>query len=936
MFDVFYIGRKPGLFAHEQSADSIEHARQLSRTRYFWIVNYLSDYSGWDWLWEPVPWEANQIHAWPSQWQKDSGTYLVPKEPHTAVNYHSAPAIVRDGVGEYWDNTDEAFDYTWHPDPTDPLYIYQFGTQWQKTGGPRYVVPGATEVKYVTTPRIEKQTVDAHWQIPDSIDDSFDYTWHPDATDEPYIYQFGTQWQKTGGPVYAVPGATTIKYVELPRATKITVDSCWQIPDNIDDTDFDYTWHPDATDEPFIYQFGTQWQKTGGPRYVVPGASQVKYVEFPRISKQTVDPCWETPEDVDDTDFDYTWHPDATDTPYIYQFGTQWQKTGGPRYVVPGATEIKYVDTVRVKKQTVDPNWQVDDPAEFEDFDYTWAPDATDTPYIYQFGTQWQKTGGPRYVVPGATQVKYVPSPRARRVKIDNCWQVPEGTEFGDFDYTWHPDTTDAPYIYQFGTQWQKTGGPEYIVAGATEIKYVEQVKIEARRIADRVFILDHLDGNAERVKDQLKSMFETVKVVRYFDNYLDTLRRIAKSNAEQPGFIWICSSLCDYSNFDFSWHPEQWQTGMLHVFASNEQKFGDTFFMHPGSFNYRSETCQLLEWFDVNYVPDISVPRWPLPVVTHIQDSQVDVIKTTSWKGPLAIFTVDAAFDQQQAPTVPVWRKKTKTIVPLSPGASSVVVPAVSLPDIKTQLYDYEYIDKAFRHLYTDSLLDIVFISNGESNAEQNWNYLQSLVNTKAANRLVRVDGVNGRVAAYRAAAEASNTPWFFAVFAKLEVEPSFDWSWQPDRMQEPKHYIFHAKNPVTGLEYGHMAMIAYNKKLVLENTAPGLDFTLDQAHEVVPILSGTAVYHASAWMCWRTAFRECIKLRHSLPDVENEYRLDVWLNTNLTNDSYGEWSRIGAADAVEYYESVGGDFEQLRYSYDWAWLASYAEKKHGLTPDQ
>jgi hypothetical protein len=60
--------------------------------------------------------------------------------------------------------------------------------------------------------------------------------------------------------------------------------------------------------------------------------------------------------------------------------------------------------------------------------------------------------------------------------------------------------------------------------------------------------------------------------------------------------------------------------------------------------------------------------------------------------------------------------------------------------------------------------------------------------------------------------------------VFAKLEVSSMFDWSWQPDRLQEPKHYIFHALNPVNGLEYGHQAMIAYNKKLVLANTAPRL----------------------------------------------------------------------------------------------------------------
>ena len=68
-------------------------------------------------------------------------------------------------------------------------------------------------------------------------------------------------------------------------------------------------------------------------------------------------------------------------------------------------------------------------------------------------------------------------------------------------------------------------------------------------------------------------------------------------------------------------------------------------------------------------------------------------------------------------------------------------------------------------------------------------------------------------------------------------------------------------------------MAIVAYNKKLVLETTGQGLDFTLDKPHEVVPVLSGTAYYCEDAWTCWRTAFREALKLRASLPNIENEY---------------------------------------------------------------
>jgi hypothetical protein len=662
MFDIFYSGVKPNLFTHECQARDIEHARLLSRTRYFWWVNYLSDYTAWDFLWEPVPWQSHQRHAWASQWQKDAGTYLVPTAGYTETNYRTDRIITR--------------------------------------------LPNTVL-----------------WDTPNPVED-FDYSWHPDPTDPPLTYYFGTQWQRTGGPIYQ-NGADTIKIVDLPRAVALPTEK--------------------------------NWHNIGG-------------------------------------EFDYSWHPDLLDNDYIYQFGTQHQRTGGPRYILPGSTEIKYVDQLHAK----------------------------------------------------------------------------------------------------------------------------------TNRVATALIEIDHLDGHVGKIPN-------TTKTTRYVDNYLDTLRRIAKSIEGNHEFAWICSSVCDYTDFDFTWHPEQWQATMLHVFASNGEKFGDTFFMHVPTFLYRSETCQLLEWYDLNFV-DVSVPRRPIPVVVHDYDSQATAVKSIEFAGPVALFTTRHTATEQ-LPTVPLWREKTKTIVPITNGATSVVVPRSAISHIKTQLYDYPYIDKTYQ-ITNDDPLDIVFISNGESNAEANWERLQRIVKN-LPNRLTRVDGINGRVAAYQAALSASNTPWAFCVFAKLSLDFGFDWTWQPDRMQEPKHYIFHAMNPVNGLVYGHMAVIAYNKKLVMENTAPGLDFTLDQAHEVVPVLSGVAYYCDNAWMAWRTAFREVIKLKNSLPDVEAEYRLEKWLTVNYGASLYSQWSIIGAQDAVEYYNSVNGNFEELRKSYDWAWLSSYAFVKHNLSPD-
>ena len=505
-------------------------------------------------------------------------------------------------------------------------------------------------------------------------------------------------------------------------------------------------------------------------------------------------------------------------------------------------------------------------------------------------------------------------------------WFVNYLCDYSNFDFLWEPVPWESHQRHAWPSQHQADAGTYLMPAqGYTDTNY--HTKGIITRIPTAIYEIDHLDNNAGYIAN-------TVKTARYFDNYLDTLKRLANGIPADQEYIWVCSSVCDYTNFDFSWHPDVWQDRLLHVFASDGEKFGDTFYMHVPSFKHKIHEFELLDWYDLNFVTT-SVPRRPLPVIRHTNDSQADIVKTQSWPGPLAIF---AAHDQpvDLVPCVPLWREKTKTIVPLSPGATTVVVPKTAVPYIKKQLYDYPYIDKTHKTL-PDSPLDIVFISNGEPAAEDTFKHLQNVANDMfRQHKIHRIDGVNGRVAAYHAAANISTTPWFFAVFAKLLVNESFDWEWQPDRMQQAKHYIFHAHNPVNGLEYGHQAMIAYNKQLVLANSGHGLDFTLDDEHEVVPMISGTAVYNMSPWVAWRTAFREALKLKMSLPDIENEYRLTQWLTTNCGSQHIvnEDWSRWGAEDAVEYFNEVDGDFMALKKSYEWDWLASYAFIKRSLTP--
>ena len=1171
---------------------NIQHQRLSDRTN--WQVPENIDISSVDFSWHPDATESAYIYEFATQWQPTGGArYVVPRA--TDVKYVNIQHR-RLSDRSNWQVPSEidvaTVDFSWHPDATEQPYIYEFATQWQPTGGARYVVPGATDVKYVNIQHSRLPSPD-NWHIPHTVDpESVDFSWHPAATESAYVYEFATQWQPNGGAVYTVPGATERKYIEI-QHRRLSDRANWHIPDTVDINSVDFSWHPDATESPYIYEFATQWQPNGGAVYTVPGAIERKYVEIQhrRLPDKTAwklleavakfdyswhpdntEPAynyvfgnqhwpatemptivykmpgatsdkfmdvlvarlwgcmgnWEICEDIDDAAWDWSWVPNPNDPPYTYVFGNQWnppELQASLKYHVEGATEFKYMDrrTRRLPQPELfrhnlavadfDYSWCPDptdppmtyvwgnqwNPAvleptvvystggteikymdhpvatlaqdtkawelldDIESFDYSWRPNPTDPPYTYVFGNQWltpEQRPALQYCVDGATEIKYMDYPRAHRrknpgkfVQVHSCdfdwswepepgappyiyvfgnqwhaseimptvtytvpgaterkymdapravlpqnpnrpwynvvpdcdwdyswvpdpgeppyiyvfgnqhwpaekmptieyrvtgaterkymdfpcaellvnmtnWYVPAHVNVTDMDFSWVPDPGESPYVYQFATQHQKTGGPQYRVPGATEFKYVDIMRSEVKREAAPIFEIDHLDGNAGQIEN-------TVRRVRYFDNYRDTLIRLAKSLVGQHEHVWVCSSICDYSGFDFSWHPERWQSSMLHVFASNEQKFGDTFYMHVPTFAERAEKKQLLEWYSVNYVPRKIVPRRPMPVIEHTADSHVGAVQTESWPGPLALFTTNGM--PITVPAVNLWRSETRAIVPLSTGASAVVVPRSAVASVRTQLYDYPVIDKSQRKRHSDQVLDIVFISNGEPNARSN--YLQMSVylanESRYTNRVHVIEGINGRVAAYHAAARASTTPWFFAVFAKLEVNQMFDWTWQPDRMQQPKHYIFHAINPVNGLQYGHQAMIAYNQELVLNNPGLGLDFTLDSAHEVVPINSGTAQYNVTPWMTWRTAFREVIKLCSSA-DVESQYRLKQWLATPRTNVENWAWSVWGAEDAVEYYQAVKGDPTELRKSYEWDWLASYAFVKRSLTPDQ
>lgn len=953
-----------------------------------WIEPEFSEYE-FDYSWVPHPHEPPFIWEFGTQWQKNGGPqYVVPGATHTKLSTVQYCKIITNNSRSWRTlKPNINFDYTWHPDRNDPPYNYVFGNQWygpEKMPTVMYRVKGATETKYIHTHSATLTDDYENFEHILSRKLVFDYSWHPDPNDPPYIYVFGSQHHNAIDlPVlmYKVKNATAVKYVDTIKATLLPDITDWEIPNNIDTTDFDFSWYPSIHEEPAILQFGTQWQRTGGPRLVFKKGTQVKYLGFMKVTKlaEIENRSWRVLKS--NVSFDYSWHPDESEPPYNYVFGNQWhsaERMPTVIYRVKGATENKYINVISAKL--------LDDKSNFEslididfDFDYSWCPDPFDPPYTYVFGNQWHDSKTMptlMYNMKGATLTKYIDDVTATLNPNKTNWIVPANVDDSNFDYSWVPNPHAPDMIYQFGTQWQKTGGPQYVAGNSYDVKYIDFQCVKKLPEVNKNFrpIVPNIDFDYSWHPDSSDPPYNYVFGNQWHDATVMPTMMYRVKGATENKYVdsiiakvlpikedWVVPEGIDDSNFDYSWIPNPHEPPMIYQFGTQWQRTGGPKYVVENASEVKYVETQKVKklpnmrnWrtleqidtgtFDYSWHPDETEGNYTyvfgnkfhspeiMPTLMYksgqslgnkyATDLQADLkVSVIQYEDSIFDAVMDNKFDTAYAHFVrneePVSHSVLATKeVSVHLLGRQAIVPKISKIYMYDKITDYDHVVN--HHVVAKhELLDIIFISNGEACADENFDHLVSL---NLPNRIVHVKGVNGRVASQHAAAKASNTSWYFLINAKLRVNPDFDFSWQPNIYKSRRHYIFTATNPLNGLEYGHQAIVANNKKLTLSTVVRGLDFTMDSRHEVLDINSGIGFYNSSEWDTYRTAFRECIKLKHN-KDVESKKRLDVWLT--VANGEFAQYSLRGAKDAIDYYESVKGDFEKLKLSYDWAWIS-------------
>ena len=928
-----------------------------------WVEVQEVDKTKFDMSWRPDPREPIMNYVWGNKYidgeLKSTLEYHVPGATDTKYMTDFVPVMPEwDRWVEVQEVDKTKFDFSWRPDPREPAYIYVWGNKWisgELKSTLEYHVPGAVDIKYMADfvpVMIDKD----RWVEVQEVDKTkFDMSWRPDPREPAYIYVWGNKWisgELKSTLEYHMPEATSTKYMTdfvpvMPEWDR------WAKVKEIDKTKFDFSWRPDPREPAFIYQFGTLIDKEDGPKYVHPTATDDVIVYLERIDipqpkiilqytiqttledliKQHPDEIfWALHDKIDYTNFNFEWRPEIVniqwENEYVYVFGSPDSEITQTYFVnagmyLKGYTDFKFIQTEELTESYLATLFKKSD---------MFFIDRSNSESTLRFDVLKQK-------FPNLQKTRYLNSwvetinRCTNRSTTELCWILNSELDYTEFDFEYYPNQWQMKMVHVFGTQWSHWGttfmvncktfaeDTKYIkvIEHLSNLNFVKQRRAKATNILYDIVYIDHGNKDLSNVNNL---------IVKYEKSYLNTFKNmLGKLPVKKEHYVWIASTICDYTDFDFTYICDPFAKEQLHVFPSDRQKFGDTFLIEVNKLRSLISDIKTLEDFNkINFNQSQRVKRLPAPIIISEGDSHVSSINT-EFNFPYAVFVTEDNKNNNVVDIEPmnVWSNETKNITITSKGGTRIVVPKEAKQYVKKELYDYPYIITGSK-LIESNPLDIIFFSNGETSADKNYEHLLKIT-YGLPNKVIRIDGVNGRVKSQHAAANSSNTAWYFLVNAKLKVASKFDFNWQPDRLQISKHYIFHATNPVNELVYGHQAIVANNKKLTLENFGTGLDFTMDSEHEVVPANSGIGMYNSSEWDTWRTAFRECIKLKAS-GTTENDIRLTRWLNVGLGD--FSDYSLQGAKHAIEYYEEVDGNFDKLRLSYDWGWLRTHYETKY------
>lgn len=219
----------------------------------------------------------------------------------------------------------------------------------------------------------------------------------------------------------------------------------------------------------------------------------------------------------------------------------------------------------------------------------------------------------------------------------------------------------------------------------------------------------------------------------------------------------------------------------------------------------------------------------------------------------------------------------------------------------------------------------DIVFISNGETNADNNYELLK-----QRYPQAKRVDKVKGIHQAHIEAANLCDTEMFWVVDGDAEILETFHFDHQIAKYDVDGRstvYVWRSYNPVNGLIYGYGGVKLLPTKLTrnIDTTSADMTTSISKNFKAMNEMSNKTVFNTDPFSAWRSGFRECVKLASRTIDRQNEeetqFRLQAWCERGI-DKPYGEYSINGAIAGKLYGEKHKGDLQALAKINDFQWL--------------
>jgi hypothetical protein len=218
-------------------------------------------------------------------------------------------------------------------------------------------------------------------------------------------------------------------------------------------------------------------------------------------------------------------------------------------------------------------------------------------------------------------------------------------------------------------------------------------------------------------------------------------------------------------------------------------------------------------------------------------------------------------------------------------------------------------------------------FLAYDEPNAEKNFQLAKEKIKD-----LKKIDTKMSIAQSHKHCANISDTNQFMLIDGDAVLLDDFNLFDVYKKTQERGYiYIFRARNPINGLEYGHGGIKIFDKTLFDDQERIDFSTSFYGRIKIVEHVLNYHAYNSTAFHAWRTAFRECVKLASGTIKNRNiktdEARLKIWCTES--NDSPFAYESLKGARAGEQFGRENKDNQEaLKKINDFVWLKNQYEQ--------